>query len=129
MLSVSTQRCEPNCRKMFYFALLRNPLKIPRSGYRNRWLSKFIQFFLSALHRYIRDRIFLKIRSVACTWIVMSLTDRQTDRQADKRRVKHNLFGGDKYSLWHSELFTIAYVISKVENVPKFEVCWLLTKW
>jgi len=48
------------------------------------------------VQRYISG-IFMKIRSVAFTW---SCASRQTDRQTDKRRIKHNFRGGDDTKFW-----------------------------
>jgi len=66
--------------------MLKNREKIPGSRSGSTWLQKFNQFFL--VHRYIRGKIFTKIRSVVFT-----------DRQADnKRRALHNLLGGGNYA-------------------------------
>jgi len=46
--------------KIPYLAMMKNPSKYSRIRTRRRRLSKFNQFFL--VHRYIRGKIFTKIR-------------------------------------------------------------------
>jgi len=65
----SVQRYEPNCVKMQYRGILKNPSKIPESGSGGGWLPKFIQFFL--VHRYV------------CGFYVKFPTDRQASKQTD----------------------------------------------
>ena len=51
-------------------------------------IAKFNGFFL--VHRHIGGKIFVKISN----FYVKLLTDKQTDRLADKRRALHNVIGG-----------------------------------
>jgi len=64
----------------------------PRSSSKRGQLPKFNQLFL--VQRYICGKIFMMIRSV----VLCEDANRQTDRQTDKRPVKHNLLGGAKIS-------------------------------
>ena len=72
--------------KMPYLAMLKNPSKNLASG--SGWRPKFNQFFL--VRRYICGNILMKIGSA----FLRKVANRQTNKQADKRRALYNLLGG-----------------------------------
>ena len=74
--------------EMPYLAAAKNPLKIPRSG----CTLKRNQFFLIQI--CIRSLLNCSLRSDQQT-VREADANRQIHRQTNKRRVEHNLFGGE----------------------------------
>ena len=84
------QRYEPNCgKKCTVSQCQRLLLKIPGSGSKREWLSKFNQFFL--VQRYITELIKFSGRS---NQLLREVANRKKQKQTDKRRVNHNLLVG-----------------------------------
>ena len=75
------QRYEPNCRKMTCLTMLKNPLKIPRSGSGSGWRPKFNQSSLST------DTSVIKFSWRSVQQFLCKVANRQTNEQTDKRRA------------------------------------------
>ena len=103
------QRCEPNCGKMPYLAMLNNPLKY-FSIRIQRWTpSKFNQFFL--VHRQL-----VKYSSWRSDHYV---ADKQTNRETDKCQEKHDLLDtGNKHCSHYSKRFRNKWTKSDHESKP-----------